>query len=278
LFVRSYFFQVFVLANMEGERRQSQTITGGNTIKSSNDGNSSVNISAASSNLQDSEFTVDSNDGNAYNGGTTGWLSSMGADFRNIAHCLTDNVGPVVSGVASMVHRTAVAVANEIAQLEQDEDSDSADSPKTKSKSSPHQTSVSAKPAKRAGKNLQSLMLPWEIKHETASEVNNCIPVYFTDNALMEEILTLSAEESTFLKPYQENSGDDSLIAEEHNFACASMSYDNHESISVFSSHFKMDEGRINLIQRLMDIDKNLATMHSRFSGMSLLLGWSNTS
>mmetsp|Transcript_25409 Transcript_25409/g.41743 ORF Transcript_25409/g.41743 Transcript_25409/m.41743 type:complete len:198 (-) Transcript_25409:51-644(-) len=79
-----------------------------------------------SSHLQDSEFTADSTSENFDQGGG-GWFSGIGSDFRNIAHCLTDNVPPVVTGVANLVHRTAVAVANEIAQLERDGELEAAD-------------------------------------------------------------------------------------------------------------------------------------------------------
>ena len=71
-------------------------------------------------NLQDSELTADSLENEQEVSAGRGWLGGMGSDFMNIAHCLTENVTPVVSGVASMVHKTAVAVANEIAQLERD--------------------------------------------------------------------------------------------------------------------------------------------------------------
>ena len=65
--------------------------------------------------LNDSEYTADSLINEPGSG--MRWFGGIGTEFLN---CLTDNVSPVVSGVATLVHKTAVAVANEISQLERD--------------------------------------------------------------------------------------------------------------------------------------------------------------
>ena len=71
-------------------------------------------------NLQDSEFTATDSTSSLDNPKEpTTWFHGISSDFRNIAHCLTDNVPPVMSGVTNFVHRTAIAVANEISQLEE---------------------------------------------------------------------------------------------------------------------------------------------------------------
>jgi hypothetical protein len=208
------------------------------------------------SNLQDSEITIDSTDGED-NGAisNSGWLGSIGADFRsiaNVAHCLTENVKPVVSGVAALVHRTAVAVANEIALLEQDGELDHS--------SGDNLESLQSSPSHSAEKQQhEGLMLPWEIRRELSSIGEDNIPVYFTDNDLMDTILALSSHESTFLGPFKNhvrNIDDNSFAGD-----------DKQISLTSFSSTFVMDESRIDLIGRLMDIDKNLASEHSRFSG-----------
>lgn len=254
--------------NLSGEEKN---------VKDSAGGNFSVNaVTSGNITLQDSEFTVDSTGGNTHTEESNGWFGGMGADFRNIAHCLTDNVGPVVSGVAHIVHRTAVAVANEIAQLEQDGDAESLDRMNCGETTKSSEQIRFATTAKVDNKS-QSLMLPWEIRNETCKGDKDSIPVYLTDDLLMEDVLALSNKESTFLKPFRADDKDkDSLSIEESSYQAATMVRYSQESVAVFSSTFAMDERRIKLIQRLMDIDKNLASMHSRFSGTLLLQGVKN--
>ena len=219
---------------------------------------------ASGSNLRDSELTADSTDGEdseESNTSGSGWLGGMSADLRglaNVAHCLTDNVKPVMSGVASLVHRTAVAVANEITQLEQDGELDhsTGDNPIV----------LQSSPEQGADPELhQSLMLPWEIRVDTTSSGED-IPAYVTDNDLMDAILALSDQESTFLEPFQ-NQG--------HNLHDERVKC--RKSLKSFSMTFVIDAPRIDLIRRLMDIDKNLASAHSRFSGKCKVLKGSLT-
>lgn len=76
------------------------------------------------------------------------------------------------------------------------------------------------------------LNLPWEIKADEDSE-------YEENQYLKGRILALSREDSTFLR--------------------------SHETTS--SLPFHMDESRIQLIRRLLELDENLATSHARLSG-----------
>jgi hypothetical protein len=219
-------------------------------------GNFSANsVTTENSNLHDSGFSADSSDSNNRIDGTQGWFGGVRTDFRNIAHCLTDNVAPLVSGVASIVHRTAVAVVNELALLEQAGDADLMDDANNVNNFESHKSNPSVSSTKADHKS-NCLMLPWEVMKLTTNGDDDRIPVYFTDDRLMEDILSLSSKESTFLKPFQaEGDDDESRIEEASN------------ELKDFSSCFIMDDCRIKLIRRLMDIDKSLAWMHSRFSG-----------
>jgi len=231
--------------------------------------------------LQDSEFTADSSENEQESSGVR-WLGGMGTDFLN---CLTENVSPVVSGVATLVHQTAVAVANEIAQLERDSEIDaeagtvtgtgagaSEATEKFVEDSKDSQTPIGRKGTtdggtiiissssfdSNASSEAEYLTLPWEIRQEAQHDYSvdgdkGEIPVYITDMKLMKRIFTLSREESTFLEPFSD-------ISPETNVS-------ERPSLSSYSSTFVMNEPRLKLIRRLLDIDKNLAAIHSRFKG-----------
>lgn len=213
--------------------------------------------------LDDSELTVDSVINEPGSGNT--WFGGIGTDFL---HCLTDNVSPVVSGVATLVHKTAVAVANEISQLERDgelkaevaaaEQSDEDFGGREKGMTNCNAIYSSASFDRSNKKLSESLILPWEICQESSQDPSVTaddaeIPVYFTDKELMKKIFALSTRESTFLQPFSDNSPDSYELQK--------------SSISSFCSTFVMDEPRVKLIRRIMDIDKNLASVHSRLTG-----------
>jgi len=226
-----------------------------------------LGVNSNNCNLQDSELSADSTSGDTNIEGN-GWFSGIGADFRNIAHCLTDNVSPVVSGVASLVHRTAVAFANEIAQLERDGGLDNADRQNKSIENIGSLETASLVSSALFKNKKEKLVLPWEVRQDSSNVGSEKIAVYFTDNALMEDILGLSGDESTFLQPFMEEDDTDSLMGcNEHDRNSITTTNDNTISKPSFSSTFSLDEPRIDLIRRLMDIDKNLASVHSRFSG-----------
>lgn len=135
--------------------------------------------------LRDSEMTQPT-DGSVSEDEAGGWLGSISTDFRNMATCFKDSTLPVIGGMASMVHRTAMTVAAEIAQLERDGELDSS--------------------AWRAefDTEVESLSLPWEILQDSET---NAIPVFVTDGELMDAILALSHLENTFLSPFATSVG-----------------------------------------------------------------------
>lgn len=219
--------------------------------------------------LQDSEFTVDSVTNEPIPG--TGWFGGIGTEFL---HCLTDNVSPVVSGVATLVHKTAVAVANEISQLERDGElraaAAAAAAERTSEDCGEEETEPTGSNAifpsssfdSTTKKNSEDLILPWEVCQEsshnsTVEEEDDRILVYFTDAELMEMIFDLSRNDSTFLQPFSDDLPE--TIESQKN------------SLPSCSSTFVMDEPRVKLINRILDIDGNLASARSRLTGESLL-------
>jgi len=111
--------------------------------------------------LQVSELTSSTETG-SFSEEERGWLGDIGADFRTLAISLKDTAG----GVVDFVQRSAVSVANEIAQLELDVGDGG---------------SIDGEP----------LPLPWEIKKGGSDE-------YVENLELQEMIFALSTEESTF--------------------------------------------------------------------------------
>jgi len=213
--------------------------------------------------LQDSEFTVDSLTNEPIPG--MGWFGGIGTEFL---HCLTDNVSPVVSGVATLVHKTAVAVANEISQLERDGElrAAAAAAERTNENCGGEETEPTGSNAifpsssfnSSTKQNSEDLILPWEVCREsshnsTVEEEDDRILVYFTDAELMEMIFDLSRNDSTFLQPFSDDLPE-------------AIQSQKLSSPSCYST-FVMDEPRVKLINRILDIDENLASARSRLTG-----------
>jgi len=225
------------------------------------DGNGEGNANIA---LQDSEYTVDSLTNEPQSG--MRWFGGIGTDFL---HCLTENVSPVVSGVATLVHKTAVAVANEISQLERDGELKAAAAAAERSNENFSKEDQDTKGCdiinnsssidSNSRKKFENLILPWEICQEvshgpTAETEDGEIPVYtVTDKELMKRIFALSSQDSTFLQPFSVD------IPE--------LNESQKHSPSSYSSTFSLDEPRVKLIHRILDIDESLASAHSRLAG-----------
>lgn len=213
-------------------------------------------------NLRDSACTtVDSRENDDGGVSGAGWFGGMGTDFLN---CLTDNVSPVVSGVATLVHKTAVAVANEIAELERDGELEAAaerfenrgNGAAADRVGGMHPSSPSFDSS--TGKHSEDLDLPWEIRrypsqNQAAVGGDEEIPVYVTDTELMKKVLALSGQESTFLRPFSVHSPENHASRD--------------PSIASFSANFVMDEPRVRLTRRLLDMDETLASFHSIATG-----------
>ena len=180
------------------------------------------NVAALSSlepDLQSSAMTGSASD-ESVSGNNGGWLS----DFRAIAWSLQQTAG----GVANFVHRSAVAIADEIAQLEQEE------------MEKQHCEGNSFDDGCEGATKV--LPLPWElpaVQDDDEEEEEVC---YVEDSQLKDKILQLAENDAAFLGPFTTKREDDSEF---------------------------LDEARIALIRRLLQIDDQLARTHARLSGRS---------
>jgi hypothetical protein len=101
------------------------------------------------------------------------WLGGLGADFKNLASSLKETAG----GVVGYVHRSAMSVAAEIAELEVGYSGSSKDG---------------------ADEMMAPLPLPWEVLVEDS---NGTGKVYREDGELKRKIFLLSSQEKSFLTP-----------------------------------------------------------------------------
>lgn len=86
------------------------------------------------------------------------------------------------------------------------------------------------------------LPLPWEVEQGRHID-DECIPVFVTDTELMAKILALSLNDSTFTTPCLHPKAQHAVSPKEE---------------------FIIDESKIYVIQRILDVDENLAAAHSR--------------
>lgn len=138
--------------------------------------------------LQDSEMTPPTETGSVSEDEMGGWLEAIGSDFRNIAACFKDSTLPVLGGVASLVHRTAMSVAAEIAQLERDGELDAE-----------RRNDETDETQGFTENYTEPFHLPWE---ENLNLDGDDTAAFVTDEELMEKVLALSLVESTFLRPF----------------------------------------------------------------------------
>ena len=197
--------------------------------------------------LLDSELTPPTETGSTSEDeqtGGSGWFSGIGTDFRNLAISIKDNLPPAIGGIANFVHESAMSIAAEIAEMERDGELEEArwreDNCRASSKNCNENDEYSV------GSYMH---LPWEIKVENLENEDG--PVYVSDEDLMAKMLAISLDEGSFLGPYSPSQTEED------------------PSLANCTSAFILDEPRIHLIQRLLDIDENLAAMHARLSGKS---------
>jgi hypothetical protein len=181
--------------------------------------------------LQDSEMTPRTETGSVSDDEAGGWFGGIGTDFRNLATSIKDTFPPAIGGIIHFVHRSAMSVAAEIAQLERDGELD------------PGRWGDENYVATKEGSGL--LPLPWEIKYDLGDSLQDETPLYMANEELMDIIMALSLKEHTFRKPFSPQSDIDELS----------------------KPSFVMDDARIDLIRRLLDVDENLAAIHARLSG-----------
>ena len=146
------------------------------------------NLVALSSTEPDLQSSVMTGSGSDESVSTGGWLS----DFRSIALSLQQTAG----GVANFVHRSAVAIADEIAQLEQEE--------------MEKQHSESSTFDENAGEGASKVLpLPWELP--PVHEDESCTE----DLQLKDKIQQLAEYDGVFLGPYTTKREEDSEFLDE---------------------------------------------------------------
>lgn len=175
--------------------------------------------------MQDSEMTPTTETGSISEeetSTTVGW-------FGSIARSIKDSVPPAIDGLATFIHRSAMNVAAEIAQLEREAEFET-ERWREENYGKTH-----------IGSDDEMLHLPWEVPHHSKKlRYSSCETIYEEDEELMQKILDLSRNEKSF------------LVASEY---------------QTEDSSFSLDESRINLIRRLLELDDNLSSMHAKLSG-----------
>lgn len=165
-----------------------------------------------------------------------GWFG----DIRSLAKSTKDTIFPVMDGLASLIHRSAMGVAAEIAQLERDAEFEADRWARDENYGASNHEQI-----------RPELSLPWEVKRRDPAGTDSNLSQYAEDEVFKQTILELSTTEETFMEPYEAGEAED----------------------------FILNEQRIHLIRRLLDIDENLAATHAKLSGRSDIkeaLFWKN--
>jgi hypothetical protein len=154
-------------------------------------------------------------------------------EFKSLARTTKDSILPTIDGIASMIHRSAMTVAAEIAQLERDAELE-ADRWRDENFGTANRD-----------ESQKALTLPWEVKRviPAGDLAESNVSQYIEDEDFKRAILKLSTLEETFLEPYGPGEADD----------------------------FHITEARVNLIRRLLVIDGDLASTHAKMSGKPLV-------
>mmetsp|Transcript_39058 Transcript_39058/g.44542 ORF Transcript_39058/g.44542 Transcript_39058/m.44542 type:complete len:297 (+) Transcript_39058:36-926(+) len=171
-----------------------------------------------------------------------GWFG----DIKSLAKSTKDTLFPAFEGLAGIVHRSAMSVAAEFAQLERDAELET-EHWKEYSYGETHHEQQQQK------KKQQLLPLPWEVvKHRDDCNSSEALDESFVeDESFKKRILQLSTTDETFLEPYAAGEAED----------------------------FVLTNQRIFLIRRILHGDKNLAAKHAKLSGQSEIkeaLFWKN--
>jgi hypothetical protein len=158
-----------------------------------------------------------------------GWFG----DIKSFAKSTKDSIFPTIDGIANILHRSAMTVAAEIAQLERDAEMEA---------DRWREENYGGAGNEKQDHARRSLRLPWEVRRREGASTDLAISTTshcFEDEGFKERILELSKTEDTFMEPYGAGEADD----------------------------FPLNEERIHLIRRLLELDENLAVTHAKLSG-----------
>lgn len=145
----------------------------------------------------------------------------------------------IAKQVAQTINQSAKSLINELAELEYEA--------RARSGSFDTAASETGEIRDREQKSVAILPLPWEICFQSTDEKLQISIVQKEDDKLKKKILGLSTEESVFTGPFNEkNSNEDESI-------------------------FTLDDSRVMLIRRLLELDPNLGRIHAKVSGRSTM-------
>lgn len=127
-----------------------------------------------------------------------GWFG----DIKSLAKSTKETILPAFEGLAGIVHRSALSVAAEFAQLERDAELE-AERWKDESSGENHRE-----------QKRHVLPLPWEVKRRNGNEEDSANS-FVEDESFKNRILQLSTTEETFLEPYGAGEADDFLLTDQ---------------------------------------------------------------
>jgi hypothetical protein len=151
----------------------------------------------------------------------------------------------IAKQVANTINRSAKSLINELAELEYE----------ARGGTGGYDSDAGSEGPDGEHQSTTILPLPWEICFQSTDEKLKISIVQKEDEPLKEKILALSKDESIFTGPFNErNSNEDEPI-------------------------FTLDDSRVMLIRRLLDLDSDLGYIHAKVSGRSTIkekIFWKN--
>ena len=126
-----------------------------------------------------------------------GWFG----DIKSLAKSTKDTIFPAIDGVASFIHRSAMTVAAEIAQLERDAELEA-------ERWRQENYGASTGNSERVQNQLP---LPWEVKPRDSDMSSELVE----DENFKFRIMELSTTEDTFLEPYGSGEAEDFPLTED---------------------------------------------------------------
>lgn len=145
---------------------------------------------------------------------------------------IVTSIGQNIDGLASTINRGARTIINELTELENEALGGRSYSTEGSENSSPVSSIETT-----------ILPLPWEICLQSTDADMSVSIVQKEDQPLKDRILSLSSEDSVFVQPFTESTK-------------------NIESL-------RLDDARVMLIRRLLEIDENLGRVHAKVSACS---------
>lgn len=158
------------------------------------------------------------------------------------------SVGRNIDDLAHTINRGARNIINELSELENE-----AMGLRSDNGSLDGSSSNLCEPSPDSSVEITILPLPWEICLQSTESDMKISIVQKEDEILKESILALSTNEEVFTKPFTDS--------------------------TKASESFRLDDARVMLIRRLLEVDRNLGKIHAKVSGRSEVketLFWQN--